>query len=329
MTKLVLKKQIKDSTAGSFLSYGYLFKEPKRIVLKDETFVEIVSVPESRFGTRFIVSPDHSCFLFLPALFPSSITLYSLPTLKPRDEFKEGCLYKDACFSHDGKRLYLLADKEIGEKAETLLFSYNRENKERKTYFLNEGKRFDALFFSPVYCCPTLLNHSGKISYFQDGQIIKERKTAPFHKISFRDKGSNLISDSPAGFQISSLNGKVIRKCDFLLPRESKNPTPLEKKERQEEKELEQLSGYALPKSRKRGEHYYDRLTTFTSNQVFYVTKVRPENEYYLYFFSLNSFRRKKQIKLKGKYLARNYRQKHLFISTSKGMYIYLLTKGD
>lgn len=324
MTKLVLKKYFKKITACAYVNYGYLFKEGDRITLKDDSFGDIISVNEPLYGERFVVSPDNNSFLFFPSLFHSSLNLYSLPSLSVIDKIKVDGVLKDACFSHDGKTLYLLYDLEDENGLHSVLVSYDRKEKTKTLFFEKENYRFDSLFFSPVYCCLTLLLRSGQIFYFQDGKIVRKTKTSPFHKIFFRDKGSNLISDTMAGFQISSLNGKVIRKCDFLLPKERKKPTRDQKLEILQNKEIESLCGN--PSShRKRNEHYLDRLVAYTTNQVFYITRKEPERESCLYFFSLNSFRRKKQIKLKGKYFGRNYSKKHLFILTSDGVSLYQL----
>ncbi len=324
MTKIVLKKHFKKVTACAYVSYGYLFKEEKRIVLKDESFADIISVSEPLYGEKFVVSPDNSAFLFLPSLFHSSLKLYSLPSLSIREQINVDGTFKDACFTHDGKTLYLLYDTQGEKGLHTVLISYDRSSKTKSFFFKEDNIRFDALFFSPVYCCLTLLLRSGKIFYFQDGKIVRQTRTSPFHKTFFRDKGTNLISDTRAGFQISSLNGKIIRKCDFLLPKERKKPTKEQKLQILQNKEIDSLCGNRVP-HRQRDEHYLDRLVAYTTNQVFYITRKEPEMESYLYFFSLNSFRRKKQIKLKGTYLGRNYSKKHLFILTTDGVSIYQL----
>lgn len=328
MKKLTFIRQIKGVTACSFLGYGYLAKEEKRIVLKDRDNSDVVSLPNSLYGRRFILSPAGKDFLFLPSLFPHSLTLYSLPTLREEAVFeKEGCVFKDAAFSSGGETLYLLADKEREDKVETILLVYDRRKKTCTCYFEGEGRRFDSLVFSPYHFCLTLLERKGKISFFQDGSLIKERKVPSFRKIFLRDKGTNRICDCDYGFRILSQSGKVLRNCDFLLPRREKKATPAQRKKRQQYRERQTLRGKGNPLDLKKGrnEIYADRLVPFKENQVFYVTVSFPEREYSLYFFSLNSFRRKKKLSLKGDYFSMSYSQGRLFVFTSLGCFLFQL----
>ncbi|MFA6830008.1 MAG: hypothetical protein WCR67_04840 [Bacilli bacterium] len=312
-----------------------LIKEKETISLvSPETFLIIDSVPCTDYSTKIVTSNDDSFSVLITPLFSNHVRLFNVVDLeiidKTFDIKVENAFFKDACFSNDSSKLFVLVDHIINGEAESVLLLISLTDFSYNYFFLNEGRKFDSLRFSKDNASLSLLDNQGKISFFSDGKIIKEILLPPFHKLYFFDRGE-IIIDAPLGFKVISRNGKVIRDISFLIPDEAINLTDKESilLARQQYLHYQDVNDISHLLSRSYGSECLDLSIAKNYNFLFFLSSEKNLGNGTLYVFSLVDFSLVKTIKIKTKPLSLSYHGSNLAVICQRGCYFYSVTPSE
>ena len=328
MTKLQLEKNIKDIQSIALVDDCQLVKKEDSLLLLDLNEKIIKGVKDSGYTKSIIVNKDKTYIALVSSLFCEEFHVYSYPDLKAVITLNKidskGYYYKDAAFSSDGKYLYVLADeKSDSSYHESVLVRIDLNYQKYTSYFRGEGMHFDSLYYSKTKQALLLLEKKGRVSFFNQGKIIDRIKTPPYDKLSVIDWGQVLLLSSFAGFVLCSLKGKVIRTCDFLLPKPLKNDERV-RTEFEMENELLQLRGMnRMSVKDNLGEHYKDMVFSSEVGALFYLSYNMNDKTYRLYHYSIKTFALKHVYKIKGEVYHIHLAFPNLYIKTTDGVLVY------
>ncbi len=328
MTKLKFEKNVKDIQSILVLSDQCLVKKADSLLLFDSEGKLQRSVSDSTYTTKILVDRDRRYVYLVSSLFQKELNLYSFSDFSLAFSLKEykgkTYFFKDAVYTPDGKYLYVLADDENYDAySESVLFKLELSTLSYSVFFLGEGKHFDSLCFFNTRLVLTLLDKRGKIYFFSQDKIIRKIKVPFFDRLFFIDFGQVMILSSLAGFNLCSANGKVIRKCDFLLPKPLKEEQRV-KKEFDTENEILSLKG--LPKismSDNLSECYKDMIFSTEAGALFYLSYHINEKSYTLYHYSIRSFTLKHVYRIKSEVYGMVLDYPYLYVRTKDGVMVY------
>lgn len=310
MLKLTLvKKFVSANAIGNLGNYLVIKSLDGLTVFSATDLLPIVKSPDLDYVNRLIPSPDKRSLLAFSTLFSDSVYLYAVPSLKRNLVFqykgKGILLLKDACFSPDSTKLYLLADEVVDGKAESILIRKNLKTSVEEIFFENSGLRFNGLKFIVELSTLALFGPNGEISFFQGGSLVHQSRIENYHKAFFIEQGHLILTDTKLGFNLISHNGKIIQRCDFLIP------VP-----------LKPLNSQAREFDYK--ETYADIEVSNKRNLILYLTVIKPENKFRIYVFSSLDFSLLKKMSFNEVVYGIDYQDPYLFVRTDKGTFVFL-----
>ncbi len=328
MKKLKLEKNAKDIQSIAILSDKVLVKKADSLLLMDLDGKLLASVKDSVYTKNILTDREKKYAVLLSSLFVKEFRIYSLLNLSLVFSIKEhqgkSYFFKDAVFSQDGKYLFVLADEECYQRpSETVLFKIDMNTFHVSAFFVGEKLHFDSLYYSPTRLVLTLLDKKGRIYFFSQDKIIKKIKVPSFDRLYFIDWGQVMLLSSLAGFNLCSSNGKIIRQCDFLLPK------PLKEEERIRKEffsENEMLSLKGLPKMSLKdnlSEYYKDMIFSVEAGTLYYLSYQINEKSYTLYHYSVRSFTLKHVYRIKTEVHGMELDYPYLYLRTKEGVLIY------
>lgn len=328
MKKLKLEKNAKDIQSIAILSDKVLVKKVDSLLLLDTDGKLLTSAKDSSYVKKILVDRDRKYVALVSSLFVKEFRIYSIMDLTLAFSLKEhqgkSYFFKDAVFSPDGKYLYVLADEECYQNpSETVLFKIELNAFHVSAFFLGENMHFDSLYYSPTRLVLTLLDKKGRIYFFSQDKIIKKVKVPSFDRLYFIDWGQVMLLSSFTGFNLCSANGKVIRQCDFLLPKPLKEEERI-RKEFHQENEL--LCLKELPKMSLKAnlsEYYKDMIFSVEAGALYYLSYQINEMSYTLYHYSIRTFTLKHVYRIKTEVHGMELDYPYLYLRTKDGVLIY------
>lgn len=285
---------------------------------------ELVKTEYKDFVQDIKTSKDGKYILPFSSAFTDRIDLVSFPELKRVKEIDSiavfsNCFVRAADFSLDEDLLYVLVEKKDGTG--TVLYSINLLTFEKALLF-EDKRHFSNIFYSQSHRALVIHDYAGNILFLRQHEIVSEIKILPFEKMTFIDNGQLILSSSRQGFVLSTMNGKTLRRVDFLLPKDVVDEEEtilsiLDSTEKLTFKGLEAAdeSTYA--------EAFVDLCYLKNGNLLFYLTEDRNEHENRLYVISLKHFRVKKVFSIKSKCLNLSCKGEYVFLKTTEGNLVY------
>ncbi len=329
MTKLEFLENAKDVLSVYRDEEYLLLKRRDSLVLFDSSLKVLKGVQDTNFTKKILVDRNRHYVFLVSSLFTKKVVLYSfsglLPALTLSDLYGLPVFYKDAIFSPDGSYLYLLADIADLEDPKTLLVKVNLAYQTYDVFFQKDSFHFDNLFYSENRKAVILLQSKGNVSFFSENHIVQTVRTPSFQKLYFIDWGQVMLLSSPAGFLLCSMNGKIIRKCDFLLPKEVKDDEKIQR-DFAFENEIRELSSLTkIPVKMDMAEHFLDMVFVPETGALFYLSTNVNDGKTTLYHYSVKSFLLKRVYPIKGKALFMELAYPYLYIHTTDSVQSYLI----
>lgn len=329
MDKISLLKTYPDSLAVG-ISKNYLIdKKCNRVLIYDSKDKLLRSIEDNSFSLSISISPKEDTYFYTLNNLSECFSVFSLPygnqilTLKKIDGFS--FFYKKAVYSEDGSKIYLLADHQQNEKIESCVFQIDLNYQNYQIHLLNQGLNFDGITYIQEKKVFALYSYSGLVSYFREGKIIHTIKIPPFEKLFFIDSGEIIMISTLAGFSLLSKNGKILRRCDFLLPIEVERKKSVIKRVNMINEMRELFYQPTIKMKDSMGQCFVDMELCQEGKRLLYLSYNINTDKYYLHLFSLNSFILKKTILLKGHIRSISVTSSYLIVRTRKGVKLFSL----